>query len=186
VRETIAPTARDDRLYVIVDTTNSREGVLHNSRSAALISTVGSNKKVTRPGDVIISRLRPYLRQVALVDNRLPGLTTDNLVACSTEYFVLRSLNGESIAYLVPLLLSPQVQEVLAAAQEGGHHPRVSDETVLNLPLPAEMAAQRAVISDRVEQAISMYRTSEAEIVATIGVATSSFAGSAKLNLIAS
>lgn len=62
---------------------------------------LNSNKKILKTGDVIISRLRPYLRQVAYVD------IDSNLQLCaSTEFYVLRARNNESIAFLVPFLLS--------------------------------------------------------------------------------
>ncbi len=42
--------------------------------------------------DVIISRLRPYLRQAAIIDQ---GLVADDnvssMILCSTEFYVLRS-----------------------------------------------------------------------------------------------
>ena len=62
---------------------------------------LNSNKKILKTGDVIISRLRPYLHQVAYVD------IDSNLQLCaSTEFYVLRARNNESIAFLVPFLLS--------------------------------------------------------------------------------
>ena len=175
VRDIVTPERPDRRTYVVVDTTNARESILHNSRAAVGIETVGSAKKVARNGDVLISRLRTYLRQVALVDPQLPGVTADGVVACSTEYFVLRSLTGESIAFLVPLLLSARVQEILAAAQEGGHHPRVSEETILNLPVPAEYYASRAKISEAVEVGIAGFRACETQLLSAIATASASF-----------
>ena len=100
-------------------------------------------------GDVLISRLRPYLRQVAYVDRTIPVLSEAALL-CSTEFFVLRSVDQQSIAFLVPFLLSVQVQRVLAASQEGGHHPRVRESTLLTLPLPSSLLETRAATSSAV------------------------------------
>ena len=80
-------------------------------------------KKIIKAGDVIISRLRPYLKQVAFVDKVL--CEHYDSVLCSTEYFVLRSKDQHiSIAFIVPVLLSREVQNMLISSQEGGHHPR--------------------------------------------------------------
>ena len=68
------------------------------------------------PGDVIISRLRPYLRQVAFVDSDIRGYELSATILCSTEFFVLRAIEQESIAFLVPFLLSQSTQQVLAAS----------------------------------------------------------------------
>lgn len=173
-RDLVTPTSKDTRPYLITDTSNSREGIIYNNKAAALIESVGSVKKVARIGDVLISRLRPYLRQIAYVDSEIPGLADNVLLACSTEYFVLRAVGSTSIAFLVPLLLSDGVQRVLAAAQEGGHHPRVTEETILNLPVPQSFIESREQISIRVERAIRAYRQAERELQEMIDSASSS------------
>ena len=95
---------------------------------------LNSNKKVLKTGDVIISRLRPYLRQVAYVD------TDSNSQLCaSTEFYVLRARNNESIAFLVPFLLSEAAQTVFANSVEGSQHPRFKEEDILNLVIPSEL-----------------------------------------------
>lgn len=77
---------------------------------------------------------------------------------CSTEFFVLESIDGESISFLVPFLLSAPVQSVLSAAQEGGHHPRFSERTLKMLPIPASLMEHRADFSARVERAVDQAR----------------------------
>lgn len=156
--------SRDSERYLIIDTSHSREGILYNRLPPTGIESMGSAKKLARPGDVLISRLRPYLRQIAYVDADVPGLDDNVRLACSTEYFVLRSADGDSIAFLVPFFLSAGIQHILAAAQEGGHHPRVSTETILNLPLPPSLVAQRAELGGRVEAALRCYRQAEREL----------------------
>lgn len=172
-RELITPTSKDLRRYLIIDTTNSREGILYNNKPSAFIDSVGSTKKIARVGDVLISRLRPYLRQIAYIDPEIPGLTGDILLACSTEYFVLRSNEDTSIAFLIPFLLCDGIQSVLAAAQEGGHHPRVSEDTLLNLPIPQALLDDRVHSSARVEKAIRVYRQAEQELRAMVDAASS-------------
>lgn len=172
-RELITPTSKDLRRYLIIDTTNSREGILYNNKPPVLIDSVGSAKKIAKSGDVLISRLRPYLRQIAYIDPEIPGLRDDVLLACSTEYFVLRPNGDKSIAFLVPFLLCDGIQNVLAAAQEGGHHPRVSEETLLNLPIPQTLLDDRGHSSARVEKAIRVYRQAEQELREMIDAASS-------------
>jgi hypothetical protein len=54
--------------YLILDTSDAREGIVICRKDPVLSSEIGSTKKALQPNDVIISRLRPYLRQVAFVD----------------------------------------------------------------------------------------------------------------------
>lgn len=97
-----------DAKYLVLDTGDSFEGIIRPRTQPVNGSTIRSSKKLVREGDVIISRLRPYLRQVAYVDNALVKSASSVLV--STEFFVLRSRRStESVAWLVPFLLSSEI-----------------------------------------------------------------------------
>lgn len=170
-----------NRRYLVLDTCDAAEGVLVGRKQPVLESGIGSAKKTMRPGDVIISRLRPYLRQVAYVDKEFiercgGGAESDIDLIGSTEFLVLRSKDGGNIAYLSPYLLAEPVQQVLNASQEGGHHPRFSQDTLLGLPVPEELMEDREGVSASVEQAISLYRQSETLIAASITKAESALA----------
>ena len=115
-------------------------------------------------GDVIISRLRPYLRQVALVDEALFQLCRrGNAVAASTEFFVLRGRTGFEAAGLVPFLLSQPVQAALAAGQEGGHHPRFRQELLLSLPVPDQVTRGSDKVARKMRSLAAAVETALAE-----------------------
>ncbi len=124
---------------------------------------INSNKKVLKHGDVIISRLRPYLRQVAYVD-----IDTEKHICASTEFYVLRARNDESIAFLVPFLLSETVQTVFANSVEGSQHPRFKEEDILNLIVPTQLFEKRDKISQKIDKAIKQYRGYEKALGTTI------------------
>lgn len=156
VRETISPAKAaklDDAL--IIDTSHARNGLLDADQAFADNQRAGSTKKLAQSGDVLISRLRPYLRQVALVDE---GAARGALVCGSTEFYVLRSVDERSIAFLVAWLLSEEVQEILASSQEGGHHPRFNAEVLLRLRVPDRVLVRREELSEMVEAASRAYR----------------------------
>lgn len=159
---------------VILDTSDAREGIIVSKKRPSL--ELGSAKKAVNVGDVIISRLRPYLRQVAYID---PGIDGDNKapLLCSTEFFVLRSRGTDSIAFLVPFLLSKEVQKALAASQEGGHHPRFHESTLLSLPIPMLLISDRKAISEEIERAARMYRESQSLLQSLFAVADAAFLG---------
>jgi hypothetical protein len=148
--------------YLILDTGDAQEGVIRIRKAAVTAAGIGSNKKRVRPGDVIISRLRPYLRQVAWLDPLLfDGVSGRVDVLVSTEFFVVRSKDSASIAFLVPFLLSIGVQEILAAAQEGGHHPRFNQQTLEALGIPERVLAEREQISSSIEAIVAQARKSD-------------------------
>lgn len=161
------PPASDAPL--ILDTTHARDGILDIASALRAPATAKSTKKGAAAGDVIVSRLRPYLRQIAYVHPRAVDAAARPL-AVSSEFYVLTPKAGtkadaksaprpESIAFLVPFLLSPRVQAILAAAQEGGHHPRVPRASLLALRVPSAILAVRTKTSREVERALdAIYR----------------------------
>lgn len=140
---------------VVFDTTHAREGILDVRAALRTDAPPASAKKRVRPGDLLVSRLRPYLRQIAYVHPSVEGECEGRVLACSTEFYVLSPERvGDSLAFLLPWFLADATQAVLAAAQEGGHHPRVPRETLLSLRVPASRVAERNAVSGRVERGI--------------------------------
>lgn len=154
--------AREDLL--VLDTTHLKDGLLDVRAAARAREAPASSKRRLAPGDLLVSRLRPYLRQVALVHPRAIALAGGRGLAGSSELYVLRPRAPRaSLAWLVPWLLSDETQAALAAAQEGGHHPRVALDTVLALPLGA--AARPAPGASRaIERAIARVYDALAEL----------------------
>ncbi len=144
---------------VQINTSDAMGGYLNTSSEKT--ASINSNKKILKKGDVIISRLRPYLKQVAYVDVE----TENETLGASTEFYVLRSRNKESIAYLVPFLLSEPVQLVFENSVEGSQHPRFKEEDILNLQIPISIYHDRENISQRVISAIASYRIYEKSIL---------------------
>ena len=178
VRHAINPSAKGvgERRCVVLDTSDVREGIIIRRKKPIRVEELGSQKKGFKSGDVIISRLRPYLRQVAFVDTEFAAASPGVELACSTEFFVLRSLIEESIAFLVPYLLSNPVQSVLCASQEGGHHPRFDESTLLNLPIPADLFEKREVVSTAVLSSAASYRRAEGIMLSLVAEADAAMA----------
>ena len=85
---------------------------------------------------------------------------------------MLESVDDASIAFLAPFLLSGPVQAILAAAQEGGHHPRFNERTLTMLSVPQTLVEQASELSTRFEQAVAQARESFKAVKESIGVAT--------------
>jgi hypothetical protein len=106
------------------------------------------------------------LRQIALAHPAAIAACGGRVVACSTEFYVLapRARAPESdLAWLVPWLLGASAQAMLAAAQEGGHHPRVPREMLLTMRVPRAIAARHAAASREVGAALdALYAASDA------------------------
>ncbi len=157
--------------WLVLDTSDAQDGVVVCRKSPIEGAEIGSAKKLVEKHAVIISRLRPYLRQVAYVDEGIGCWEKGILLACSSEFFVLRSTDNQSIAFLVPFLLSEPVQKVLAASQEGGHHPRFGESTLMSLPVPRRLLRDRENLSQEVEMSVRMYREMERKIARMVAEA---------------
>ena len=168
--QTSAETAEATQQFLVLATGDARDGIIRPTMPPCDGSSIGSTKRRIRPGQVIVSRLRPYLRQVAWVDGGLLEFQERRTeLVCSSEFYVLDSKDGASIAFLVPFLLSQRVQSVLAASQEGGHHPRFNEQTLKSLPIPAFLLERRVELSALVEQAVIQARQAFIEINDSIG-----------------
>ena len=168
--------AGETKPTVALDTTHAIEGFIA-LRPLEQADGVKSNKKRIQPGDVIVSRLRPYLRQIAYVDGALAEHFADVTLCCSTEFYVLRPLTNASIAFLVPFLLGDGVQALLARSQEGGHHPRVPAKRLMSLPIPQPVLENRERLSMEYEAVVAALRAAErarSDIVARLNKDTTS------------
>lgn len=151
----VLPRAIEDEGYLVLDTTHLKDGLIDVRSAARATAPPKSPKRRLAAGDLVVSRLRPYLRQIALVHPGAIALGGGRPLAGSTELLVLSPRReGESLAYLLPWLLSGEVQQALADAQEGGHHPRVAEDTLLGLRV-GRAAASAVAASRAVERAIS-------------------------------
>lgn len=151
---------------LVLDTTHAKDGVLdvpaalraEAGHRANFFLTTSRRKKRACNGDVVVSRLRPYLRQIALVHPAAIALEKERSLALSTEFYVLApARHGEDIAFLLPFLLSSKIQSLLADAQEGGHHPRVPRESLLALRVPHALVEARQKTNAKVRSALERY-----------------------------
>lgn len=152
----IVVSKKDASFWYQINTSDAMGGYL---RVPSVSEKLNSNKKMIKQGDVIISRLRPYLHQVAYIDTAV-----DKKICASTEFYVLRAKNHESIAFLVPFLLSEAAQSVFSNSVEGSQHPRFKEEDILNLMIPSRLFNERNRISCEILRAISQFREYEKTI----------------------
>lgn len=109
-----------------------------------------SNRKLAQTGDIIVSRLRSYLKEVVVV----PSLPHEVLV--SPEFIVLRLRPNNELdsgAWLLPYLLSEAVQTILQWSQTGSAHPRFNSETLLSIRIPEAVIRLAGELSEAVESA---------------------------------
>lgn len=164
VKNSLSPHKADSNInYLLLDTGDVKEGFIR-FKKVINASDIGSTKKIIKPGDVIVSRLRSYLRQVGYVDQDLfDSLPRNTILLCSSEFFVLRS--DSDISYLAIFLLTSKAQKVFSSAQEGGHHPRFTQKTLEYLKVDQEIISRKKEISLKFKAAIASSRKGEQEVI---------------------
>ncbi len=151
IRDMYDPTrARKGEMVRNFDITDALEPFLDDSREPEPAIEMGSSKKRFQAGDVVVSRLRSYLKEIAVV--RTSG--TPQSVG-SSEYIVLRPTgNGLSPETLMVYLRCPLVQTILKWSQDGSNHPRFTEEDLLAIPVPDKVLGVQKQIDGLVNKAI--------------------------------
>ena len=150
--QTIKPSELNEswRVYDLPDTIN--QFLLGGKNPAQEVVT--SNKKIANSDSFIISRLRHYLKEMAIV----PDL--EEKIALSTEYLVFESKGDVSPHLLLPFSLSKYVQRILDWAQTGNAHPRFSSVTLKNTYLPDVLVERNVYFQSIINKAINKLEVS--------------------------
>lgn len=136
------------------DVTDALVPMLDAEKEAILAAGVGSMKKVLRDGDVAVSRLRYYLKEIAVV-----RATDDVPLVGSSEFIVLRPKEDFiSPETLMVYLRSAPVQTILKWCQDGSQHPRFSESDLMAIPMPDALARVSDAITNIVQDGFSARR----------------------------
>lgn len=125
------------------DVTDALVPLLDTEKEPSAAEDIGSMKKVLKDGDLAISRLRAYLKEIAVV-----RIGDDIPSVGSSEFIVLRP-RGNSISpeTLMVFLRSAPVQTILKWCQDGSQHPRFSESDLLAIPVPDVLAVASPAIT---------------------------------------
>ena len=143
--------APSDTMIRNYDVTDALQPILDDETEPVATKTIGSIKKMFKDGDVVISRLRAYLREIAVV--RTSGTVP---AVGSSEFIVLRPRDPKSNAIapetLLTFLRCAAVQTILKWCQDGSQHPRISEGDLLSIPIPDAVADASPQIEAIVKQ----------------------------------
>ncbi|GAB4561765.1 MAG: hypothetical protein Tsb007_26950 [Rhizobacter sp.] len=130
-----------DELVRNYDLNDALAPFLDGRKSPVARVEIASTKKILHAGDLVVSRLRSYLREIAVVEP-----SADYPMVASTEYIVLRPREKLSLPVeaLLVYLRSPLPQIVLKWSQDGSNHPRFDEKEILRMPVPRALIANPA------------------------------------------
>ena len=104
------------------------------------------DKTVFKKGQILYSKLRPYLKKILVADE--DGISTPELIAFDTYGGILPQ-------YIVYCLLSSYVDRAIDKRSYGVKMPRIDAGFMVNLPIPLPPISEQRFIVDRVEKVFS-------------------------------
>lgn len=131
---------RIDSSSLSVDNYISTENMMQNRGGVVDASKVPTEKAIEfRPGDILISNIRPYFKKIWLADKR---------GGCSSDVLCIRALSGTDSTYLYYLLSQDAFFDYVMTGAKGSKMPRGDKNQIMqwdiNLP---DIDEQRRVAS---------------------------------------
>ncbi|MBZ0158278.1 MAG: N-6 DNA methylase [Alphaproteobacteria bacterium] len=127
--------------YIGLENITQSTGKLNGAVVTETPADIKSLKNVFRPGDILYGKLRPNLNKVWLADR--PGI-------CSTDIFVVRSLDGRTLAPLYAhIFLSTRFNNAVISELKGAQLPRIgwTSFAALEIPLPP-LEVQKEIVEE--------------------------------------
>jgi type I restriction enzyme S subunit len=106
-------------------------------------------RRPIKPGDVLFSNVRTYLRNIAVVPKAA------GLHLCSTGFTVLRSNGSVDPTFLFRYVLTDDFLDRVTPQQTGTHYPATSDRVVMAEVIPVPPLAEQRRIVAKVEELLA-------------------------------
>ena len=105
--------------------------------------SIKGDRAVFSKGDILYSKLRPYLKKILIAPE-------DGV--CTTELVPFSCYGGVNHQYIVSVLKSPYVTNIVNAASYGVKMPRVGKDIMENLIIPFPPLAEQKRIADTIQK----------------------------------
>ena len=105
--------------------------------------SIKGDRAVFSKGDILYSKLRPYLKKILIAPE-------DGV--CTTELVPFSCYGGVNHQYIVSVLRSPYVTNIVNAASYGVKMPRVGKDIMENLIIPFPPLAEQKRIADTIQK----------------------------------
>jgi type I restriction enzyme S subunit len=132
--------------YVDVESIDNKNQRVREYKKTLLSDAPSRAKRAIDKNDVIISLVRPYLKNIALIEEE------DDLAVASTAFYVCRS-NGSFVPkFLYNYLRGPSATAYLNEHTKGDNSPSVRNSDFENIPIPLPPLNEQKRIADKVER----------------------------------
>lgn len=152
--------ARDQFQYVDIASINGETQTLSEVAIVDCDKAASRARQILRTGDTVFSTVRPYLRKIAYIPERLDG------EVASTGFCVLRPTSAIDGRFLYYTAISDWFIAEVSAKQRGVSYPAVRAGEVLETPIPLPPLAEQLRIVEVLEDHLSRLDAADGTLAA--------------------
>ena len=131
--------------YIDIDAIDNKKQQVTEPKTLLVKDAPSRASRKLKTGDTIFSMVRPYLMNIAYIDE-----TISNSIA-STGFYVCTPAENVNPLYLYYLMTSPYTVEGLNRYMKGDNSPSIRKDDIENYPYPIPAFAEQQRIVDRIE-----------------------------------
>lgn len=134
--------ANDEILYIDISSIDNKSQCLNSVTNYIMSEAPSRAQQCVKSGDIIISTVRPNLKNIAIVNKN------DNNLVASSGFCVLRPINIER-NYLFHYITSDKFTNHLMSLTNGANYPAVRDNDILESTIPVPpLSTQQSIVSE--------------------------------------
>lgn len=134
--------ANDEILYIDISSIDNKSQCLNSVTNYIMSEAPSRAQQCVKSGDIIISTVRPNLKNIAIVNKN------DNNLVASSGFCVLRPNNIER-NYLFHYITSDKFTNHLMSLTNGANYPAVRDNDILESTIPVPpLPTQQSIVSE--------------------------------------
>ena len=141
-----------DFVYIDVDAVNNRLNIIDKPKKVRIENAPSRATRKLHKNDLLFSMVRPYLKNIALVDD----IYKDAIA--STGFYVITPSLGYNLMFLYYLMLSNYVVDGLNSFMKGDNSPSINNCHIENYLYPLPPIEEQQRIVEKIEQLMQLLK----------------------------
>lgn len=136
----------EDFYYIDIDAIDNKNQVVTEAKKIKIAQAPSRASRKLHTGDTVFSLVRPYLKNIAYIDEQLSECIA------STGFFVCTPNAALNDKYLYRLMVSSYVVDGLNKHMKGDNSPSIRKDDIENYPFPLPPLTEQQRIVERIEE----------------------------------